>query len=541
MPLIKPESARGFTRLPALQQVGLLVGLAICIAVGIAAGLWSQRPNYSLLYARLPDQEAADVLDALQRLGIRYRIEPATGGIMVPSGEVHAARVKLAGEGLPKAAEQGLELLRRDQELGASQFVQQARYHHALEVELGRSIASLRNVAGARVHLAIPKPSVFLRRNEPPSASVVVNLHPGRNLEEGQVAAIVHLVASSIANLSPDRITVVDQTGRLLTRRDADPDLALTASQFEYTREVEEAYIQRIESLLTPVLGATGVRAQVKASLDFTRTEQAREQYDPEGKVLRSEQLYEERQSGDRIAGVPGALTNQPPEGGTLDPRPGAGDGTGEGLADPGSRSSRSTRNYELDRTLTHSRAPGGRITRLSVAVVVDDRIQVTKSGAVERVPLTAAELDTITALVKDAVGFDAARGDTLSVINQAFQQPPPEQPVAPEPWWQQSWLLDLGRMLVGGAVIVLLILGALRPALNRLAVLGARPAPPALPPGGGALDEERLSLSDARAPQSPGPAPALTGDRLAAARQVAGADPARVAQVVRTWVEGDG
>lgn len=538
MALIKAESAQGFTRLPVVQQIGLMVGLAVCVAIGVAVALWSQKPGYSLLYGGLPDRDAAAVVDALQRGGVPYRLDESSGAIMVPARDVRAARMKLANEGLPKSSDMGLELLEKDQEMGASQFVQQARYQHAQEVELGRSIASLRNVASARVHLAVPKPSVFVRKKDQPTASVVLDLYPGRRLAEEEVAAVVHLVASSISNLSPDKVTVVDQSGRLLTQRNDDHGLTLTATQFDYNRRVEETYVNRIESLLAPIVGPGGVRAQVKAGIDFTRMEQAQERYAPDVQALRSEQLYEETRAGAETAGVPGALTNQPPEGGTTDPA--AGKGESGKPADAQARTQQSTRNYELDRTVSHTRSSGGQVTRLSVAVIVDDRQVMAEDGNLKRTPLTPEELATITALVKDAVGFDAARGDTVSVSNQSFQQ----QQVAPlpaQPWWEHAWLQDLIKLGIGGIVILLLVLGVLRPVLNRLAERGARPpAVVALPDRGGDVGDDQLSLKHAHQPQLAAPGREAP-DRLAAARMVVNTDPGRVAQVVRNWVGNDG
>lgn len=538
MALIKAESAQGFTRLPVVQQIGLMVGLAVCIALGVAMALWSQKPGYSLLYGGLPDRDAGAVIDALQRSGMPYRLDESTGAILVPAQDVRAARMKLANEGLPKSSDMGLELLEKDQEMGASQFVQQARYLHAQEVELGRSIASLRNVASARVHLAIPKPSVFVRKKDQPTASVVLNLYPGRRLEEEEVAAVVHLVASSISNLSPDKVTVVDQSGRLLTQRSDDHGLALTASQFDYTRQVEETYVNRIENLLTPVVGPGGVRAQVKAGIDFTRMEQAQERYAPDVQALRSEHLYEETHAGAETAGIPGALTNQPPEGGTTDPA--ARKGEPGKPVEAQARTQQSTRNYELDRTVSHTQSSGGQVTRLSVAVIVDDRQVPAADGSVQRTPLTPEEIATITALVKDAVGFDVARGDTVSVSNQSFQQPQ-VQALPPPPWWDHAWLQDLAKLGVGGVVILVLVLGVLRPVLNKLAERGPRQATAvALPDRGGDVDDDQLSLQHAHRPQLAAPGKEAP-DRLAAARMVVNTDPGRVAQVVRNWVGNDG
>lgn len=539
MALIKAESAQGFAQLPALRQIGLMVGLAASVAIGVAVVLWSQTPSYSLLYGSLSDKDATEVMEALQQNDIPYKLDERTGALMVPAKHVHDARLKLAAQGLPKGTAVGLELLQKEQELGTSQFVEHARYQHALEVELARSIASLRNVANARVHLAIPKRSVFVRQQQQPSASVVLDLYPGRFLEEEQVAAVVHLVAASIPSLSPERVTVVDQNGRLLTRQLGDRELALTASQFDYTRRVEETYIKRIEDLLAPIVGEGRVRAQVKAQIDFTRVERTEESYDPEPQALRSEQVFEETSSGPRTpAGIPGALTNQPPEAGTVDPQAQAA-GEGRQPAAGGNSTRRATRNYELDKTISYTRTAGGQVQRLSVAVLIDDRQVRTDAGTVQRTPLTDEEVQQITSLVKDAIGFDEARGDTVNVINQSFQQPAIPEPLPEPPLWEQPWLQDLGKQLLGGLAVLVLVFGVLRPVLKSLAEKGAQmPRQAALVDG--EAGEDQLSLGQGRSrPQLP--ATAQYEDKLSMAKTMAAQDPGRVAQVVKNWVASDG
>lgn len=543
MALIKAQTAQGFSQLPALRQLGLMIGLAASVAIGVAVVLWSQTPNYSLLYGSLSEKDASSVMEALQQADIPYKLDEKSGALLVPSKHVHEARLKLAASGLPKGNAVGLELLQKEQQLGTSQFVEQARYQHALEIELARSISSLRNVSNARVHLAIPKRSVFVREQQHPTASVVLDLYSGRQLEEGQIAAVVHLVASSIPDLEPDKVTVVDQTGRLLTQNVRDRQLALTSSQFDYTRRLEDTYIKRIEALLSPIVGDGRVRAQVVADVDFTRVEKTRESYNPDLPALRSEEVVEESNRAGAPSGVPGALSNQPPEAGTTNPNPQAQaqPGPGTDSAEPmGSSSRRSTRNYELDKTISHTRSGGGRIQRLSVAVVLDDRQVLQDDGSVARTPLTDKEIEQITALVKDAVGFDVTRGDTVNVINQAFQQPQAPEPLPDPALWEQPWIMDLGKQLLGGLAVLLLVFGVLRPVLKSLAEKGVQPPMRMMAVEGGEVGEDQLSLSGG-AQQPRLPQVGQYEQQLTAAKGMASQDPGRVAQVVKNWVANDG
>lgn len=538
MALIKAETAQGFSALPALRQLGLMVGLATSVALGVAVVLWSQEPSYSLLYGSLSDKDSAEVMDALQQVSIPYKVDESTGAVMVPSGQVHQARMKLAGEGLPRGSGVGFELLQNEQELGTSQFVEQARYQRALEVELARSMIQLNNVRNARVHLAIPKRSVFIRDQQMPSASVVLDLYPGRTLQEGQVSSIVHLVAASIPNLTPEKVTVVDQEGTLLTRQFGDRTMALTSSQFEYARRLEETYVRRIEDLIEPIVGPGRVRAQVAADIDFTRSEQTRESYNPEAAALRSEEVVQETNgSGAGAQGVPGALTNQPPEGGSAEPAKAEGE-SGAAEAAPTSSHRRAVRNYELDKTISHTRSAAGRIERLSVAVLVDDRQTRAANGAMERTPLTEKELEQVTGLVKDAVGFDDERGDTVNVINSAFQEPAAPVPLPDPPLWQRPWLQNLVKQLAGGMAVLLLVFGVLRPVLRSLAERGVQVRAHQRAQQG----DERLTLGGPHqqvAGQLTGPG--KYEDKLAMAKGMASQDPGRVAQVVKNWVGTDG
>lgn len=522
----------------ALRQIGLLAGLAASVAAGIGLFVWAQEPIYRPLYGRVAEQDAPAIVDALQAAGINYKLDQNSGAILVPARDVHNARLQLASQGLPQSGGMGYELLQRDQGFGTSQFMENARFNRALETELARSIASLQGVESARVHLAIPKQSVFIRERSQPSASVLVNLFSGRGLTEGQVSAIVHMVASSVPELAHERVTVVDQRGRLLTRKE-DTLLHATAQQLEYKQQLEDAYVRRIENLLMPMLGTGRVRAQVNASLDFTVEESTQELFDPATSAVRSEQLSEQQSQGDRIGGVPGALTNQPPQAGTLAPgeMPGGEDTAITDL------SRNETRNYEISKTIRHSRRPLGALQRLSLAVLVDEKEAVDAEGNLIRQPLAQEELDRIGSLVQQAVGFDAARGDTISVISAAFQDEQELEPLK-TPLLQQPWVQEGGKLLLAALLGLVLILAVLRPLIRGLLGPSEKAAP--------GEEEEQLQLPAGEEPkQLAGPEGAVDARQLLAgptsyeealttARQVVSQEPAVAANVIKNWLGSD-
>jgi len=534
-----PAKANDINSIPGLRQVLLLVGIAASVALGVAVVLWSQSPNYSLLYGNLEDRDANQVIEALQAAEIPYRLQEGSGAIMVPGAQVHQARLQLASQGLPQGAGMGVELIQQDQGIGMSQFMENARYHHVLETELSRTITNLQPVQNARVHLALPKQSVFVRDRDSASASVLLHLYSGRRMERDQVASIVHLVASSIANLEPGQVTVIDQRGRLLSSPEDSRDYALTASQFEHTRRVEESYAERIKDLLVPLIGPGRVRAQVVADIDFTLAEETRQSVAPDRSAVLSETVIaDERRGEPGPSGVPGALSNQPPEEGAevveLAAAP-------ENI--PVSSSSSATRNYELDKTITHVKQPTGAVRRLSVAVLVDDLQSVNEEGVVETTALTALELDRVTDLVREAVGFDEARGDTVKVINASFHAPPPLEPAEELAFWEKAFIRDLIKQGLGALLVLALAFGLLRPMFRSL--LQPPPVPESLlaVQGGG----EFLEAGQAVPAAVTGGAPALASvprtydEKVAAAKDLVGQDPKQVAQVVKQWVATDG
>ena len=544
MALVKTDEivsqSRGFSNLPWLRQIGLMVGLAASVAIGVAAVLWSQTPNYSLLYSNLSEQDVSEIAQALQQADIPYKLSKDATTIMVPDKKVHDARLKLAGQGLPKGVGVGFELLDQQQTFGVSQFMENARYQRALEGELARTIASLQKVRGARVHLAIPKQTAFVRARKKPSASVTVDLYAGRTLGEEQVAAISHMVAASVPDMEVEQVTIIDQRGRLLTAAEGSRDMRLTATQFEHRKRVEEYFIKRIEDILTPIAGEGAVRAQVTADIDYTVTEQTRESYNPDLPAIRSEQTIEE-QSGDgagRAAGIPGSASNQPGE------KDNQGDGAGQAPAGSVTSSRRVTRNYELDKTISHTRSGGGGVRRLSVAVVVDDKSVVNEDGEVVREPLSEEELARLTSLVKEAVGFDALRGDSVKVVNSSFSTPPPAEPLPEPSLLENDALWSMGKQGLGILLVLFLVFGVLKPVMRDLAAKGreipasrAAAAGGALPPG---MAEDQLSLSGPQGAPGLPPGQSDYETNLTAARSLASQDPKRVAQVVNNWVSNE-
>ncbi|HTJ16069.1 MAG TPA: flagellar basal-body MS-ring/collar protein FliF [Steroidobacteraceae bacterium] len=522
---------------PSLKPLALLIGIAAAVAAGVVIVLWSKEPTYSLLYGNLGQQDAAQIAQALDTNNIPYKIDGGT--ITVPADRVHDARLKLASQGLPEG-DGGFAVMSKEPGFGVSQFMEGARYQHALETELARTISNLQPVEGARVHLALPRQSAFVRDRRPPSASVFLQMKPGRRLETEQVTAIVNLVASSIPELEADQVTVVDQQGRLLSAPEGNDEMAAREKQLEIARGMEERYTQRVEQLLAPLVGPGRVRAQVVADVELSTTEEAREQYRPESQIVRSEQTAEESsRNGAGPQGVPGALTNQPPTPGVaLPPNVPAGAQAANAAAQPvapntppDNTSKQSTRNYEIDRTVAYTRQPAGRLKRLTVAVLVDNLRATDDEGNVKETALTPEQLENMTKLVKDAVGFDQARGDSVNVVNASFkgELTPEEVQEDPIPLWERPLIRDIAKLLAGLIVVLVIVLMVVRPLIRGLLASPRMAyAPTALPPGQSSLPA-----------QAAGPSLDYDG-QISQARSMVTQDAARVAQVVKTWVGDD-
>ncbi|MFO1282238.1 MAG: flagellar basal-body MS-ring/collar protein FliF [Burkholderiales bacterium] len=544
--------------LPARQAVGLMVGLAALIAFAIGGWMWAQTPDWRVLYSNLSDRDGGAVVAALGTMNVPYKIAEGGGAIMVPSAQVHDTRLKLASQGLPKGSVVGFELVDA-QKFGATQFQEQVNFQRGLEGELARSIQSLAAVAGARVHLAIPKPSVFTRETAAPTASVLVTLHAGRTLDRAQVNGIVHLVASSVPELAVDRVSVLDQNGALLSqRRDGDSG-GLDATQLAYVKEVERSTIQRIVDILEPIVGRGNVRAQVTADVDFRRVESVAETYkpnqDPKVSTVRTQQTAESTQQGAGAAGaqgVPGALTNQPPPNASAPI-----EGKATPVVQPASAGPTSSRKdasvaYEVDKTIQHTRGPSAGLRRLSAAVIVnykrapagepaaadakadpkaeakaDAKDAAAKPASTARTP---QEMEQIQALVREAMGFSQERGDSLSVANAPFSEPE-VAPAIETPWWKSAETIatakESAKYAAYAALLAWLWFGVARPMLRRASTPVAEP----VFESGGSDDSPAPATAHA-------PPPAI--DALARARQVARDDPKIVANVVRSWVTKD-
>jgi len=546
-----PESGSkmllGFNRLNLLRQVGLMVGLAASVALGLAVVLWAQEPNYQPVVGDLSSYNPQDVASILESNGIEYKMDPRSGALLVPSDKVYDARLKLAAEGVTDRETIGYELLDQDRGLGTSQFMETITYRRGLEGELARTIASMRGVKNARVHLAIPERSVFIRDAREPSASVFLDLFAGRRPEQEQIRAIVNLVAGSIPMMKREEVTVVDHNGNLLTGNEAETEVDQMKDQYEYTARVEERLSRRVASMISPIVGDGRYRAEVSADLDFSSVERAEELFNPDQQAIRSErQLTEQRVNGTQ-GGVPGALSNQPPGAATVPEQANAGGNGDEGdnAGQPTNIRRESTRNYEMDRTISYTRKELGAINRVTVALAVDDkRVVDPQTGETSFEPWTEQELQRLSMLVRDAVGYSAARGDSVTVMNTAFA---PEKTVEfEEPnFWEQPWFWDLMKQVLAGLVILILVLGLLRPTLKALS--GGGRSERGGDEGGdyGSMDdiEGGGALRDAMSSQDDLLLPGATEgyDRhLNALKGLIAEDPARVSQVLRQWVNVD-
>ncbi len=577
-PLMGLSVLQNLSQMTMLRQVGLLVGLAASVAIGFAVVLWSQQPDYRPLYGSLAGMDTKQVIDTLTTANIPYTVEPNSGALLVKADDQSRARIALASAGVaPSDGNVGYESLDKEQGLGTSQFMETARYRRSLEGELARTIGSLNNIRAARVHLAIPKSSVFVRDERKPTASVLVEMYPNRTLDAGQVAAIVNLVATSVPELNKSNVSVVDQKGTLLSAQLEDNALTMAGKQYDYSRRLESMLTQRVQNILQPVVGSDRFKAEVSADLDFSAVESTSEQFNPDQPALRSEQsTSEQRSSGSGPSGVPGALSNQPPgpatapqnaaqgqaAAGAIQPGQPLLDANGQQIMDPATgqpmlapypadKRQQSTKNFELDRSISHTKQQQGRLTRLSVAVVVDDQAKVNPAdGTVTMTPWNAQELARFTRLVQDAVGFDASRGDSVTVINVPFA--PNSAEVITEPaFYKEPWFWDIMKQVLGVVFILVLVFGVLRPVLNNItgggkgkagdAELGAAGAM-----GGvaalsmdGELANDRVSLGGPQSILLPSPTEGYDA-QLNAIKSLVAEDPGRVAQVVKEWINAD-
>ena len=528
----------GFTASNAARNLALAIGAALVVALMVGALLWSQQPDYRVLFSNFSDRDGGAIVTSLQQMNVPYKFAEGGGAILVPAAQVYDARLKLASQGLPKGGSVGFELM-ENQKLGVSQFLEQVNFQRALEGELARSIQSVGAVQSARVHLALPKASVFVRDQQKPTASVILNLNQGRTLDPGQVSAIVHLVASSVPELSSKSVTVIDQSGNLLSDADkATSANGLDPAQLKYVQDLQQSIVKRIESIISPLVGPNNVRAEATADIDFSRSEQAAEVYKPNQApntgAIRSMQTNETGAGAAANAGgVPGALSNQPPAPATAPIAGGApapGTPAAKAAADANTHREATT-NYEVDKTIRYVQQPMGGVKRISVAVVVNYKRDVDKAGKVTNRALTDAEKTQITDLVKEAMGFNKDRGDTLNIANSPFAGAE-AQPVVDVPVWKNPETLqtgkEIGKYLLGAAVILYLFFAFLKPMLKKLL---AGPPKPVLVAD---EDDDVVELSGA---EPMGAKVRGYAENLEAAKVLAKQDPKVVANVVKAWV----
>lgn len=525
----------------------LVAGIAAVVAVMVVFWLWSQQPDYRVLFSNFADKDGGAVVAALEKMNVPYKFSDGGTAILVPAAEVHQVRLKLAAEGLPRGGNIGFELL-ENQKFGVSQFVEQVNFQRAMEGELEKTIQSIGAVAGARIHLAIPKPSVFVRDQEKPTASVLLNLRSGRTLDAQQVSAIVHLVASSVPNLPIANVTIVDQNGNLLSDTSKKKG-NLDPAQLKYVEDLQQSIARRIESIISPIVGARNVRAEASAEIDFSTLEQAAEQYRPNQKpeeiAIRSMQSNESQSTGPATTGgVPGALSNQPPAPATapINQPPAANAAAESSASGPASSQKNVTTNYELDKTVRYTQQPMGGIKRLTVAVVVNNIPVVDKKGGVTFRPLTAAEKTQVNDLAMQAMGFNKERGDSLTVVNSPFATEPTE-PLADIPLWKQpnviEYTKDALRFLVGIVVLMMFYKKLIKPMFEKLVH-----TPPVI------SAEEKLALTEGQSSSDgnmqggeasatgnvPALAPPAYENNLETVKQLVKDNPKMVASMVGNW-----
>ncbi|MEQ1767514.1 MAG: flagellar basal-body MS-ring/collar protein FliF [Methylotenera sp.] len=532
---------------PQLGNKLLLVfAAAAVIAVMVVFWLWSQQPDYRVLFSNYSDKDGGSIVAALEKMNVPYKFSDSGTAILVPAAQVHQARLKLAADGLPKGGNIGFEIL-ENQKFGVSQFVEQVNFQRALEGELERSIQSIGAVEMARIHLAIPKATVFVRDQQQPTASVLLNLRAGRSLDAQQVGAVVHLVASSVPNLPVANVTVVDQNGNLLS--DTSKKMGannLDPTQLKYIDDIQQSIVKRVESIITPIVGAKNVRAEASAEIDFSSLEQAAETFKPNQKpddaAIRSLQSNESQTSnGGGASGVPGALSNQPPANATAPITAPVGTASGATTAEavPVNNQKNIMTNYEVDKTVRYSQQGMGGIKRLNVAVVVNNMPVVDKKGKVTYRPLTAAEKTQINDLAMQAMGFNKERGDALTVVNSSFAGEPVE--IIPEvPLWKNPETIEYGkdalRFLVGIVVLLMLYKRALSPMLRKLTT----PSPKLLASPNDEDAVVNLSGSNGEGAQAQLASGQGGNNNLAAVKQLAKDNPRMVASVVANWTSGN-
>ena len=542
------SAGQEFMRQPAMVRAMPMIVVALVILVGLAAILTMREPAMTQLFPRLAEEDKALVMQNLEAQGIKGKIDQTTGTILVPRNDYHRARIQLAAAGLPKSSAAGYDIL-TNMPIGASRAVELVKLKQAQESELARSIMEIRDVEGARVHLAIPERSAFVRDQNPPSASVFLKLAQGRALSQGQVQSIAHLVSSSIPYLPVANVTIVDQTGALLTNPQRDNDLGLSAQQLEYKTRIEKMLRERIANLLTPIVGIGNFNSEVNADIDFTRTEQTNETYDPNMQAIRSQQETIQESSDGRARGVPGATSNQPPNTPALTATP-PGGGTAQTADNSRARSSTTVRNFEVSREVRSTRRAVGEIKRISLAVVVRSAMVADENGRMVEKPLSDDERNRMTQLLQEAVGYVPDRGDKITLISSSFAE---MQKLEGRSWYDAPWLEDAIKQIVIVLILGVVVLGALKPFLERLLdrsmATSMRSEEPIVGEGESIEVREGETLEDIKARLKP-KKNAISAelldtantydDKITLIRMLVGDDSARVTAVLKSLIQRD-
>ncbi|HEX8788562.1 MAG TPA: flagellar basal-body MS-ring/collar protein FliF [Telluria sp.] len=543
-----PAAQPKYWETPMGKRIVIGGAIAVTLAIVAALWLWTSQPDYKVLFSNYTDKDGGAITAALDQMGVKYKFSDGGGAILVPSDRVNDVRLKLASQGLPRAGNVGFELL-DSEKLGTSQFVEQVNYQRSLEGELANSIQSLSAVSSARVHLALPKPSVFVRDQQKPTASVLLNLQPGRALDQAQVSAIVHLVASSVPELLPANVTVVDQNGTLLSDPATKAGKQLDPNQLKYIEALQQNIVKQVESIISPIVGQNNVRAEATADVDFAQVDTAAEMFKPnsppEPQAIRSQQTSESTGPGTgNPSGIPGALSNQPPGAATAPLDGAAAPANGQqGVSGPTRKDS--TTNYEVDKTLRYEQKPMGGIKRLTVGVVVNYRRSIDpKTGKVVIKPLSAAEVAQINELVKQAMGYSQARGDTLNVTNAPFEGIDKPDEKAPD-WWKDPANLPLAKDIARYVFIALVLAflwfrfvrPLLKPAIKKFdeaVAIPPEPEPeePELPPEPDAEAEAAAARQIEQEKQVQ-----VYKSNMEMAKDLARHDPRIVANVIKEWL----
>lgn len=541
MALVKKETIQGFQGLPVLRQLGLMIGLAASVALGVSIVLWSQTPNYTILVPNIDGKSGLKIIESLKKANIKHKMDEEKGNLLVESSQLHKARLHLSGANLPSGGRQGFEIYNKPGSPLETDARRRQRGLRALEVELARTITSFEIIKSARVHITTAPVSQFVwRKNSKAKASVAVDTYGGKSLQHSHVKAIVNLVAYAVDGLEPQHVTVVDRSrSDLLTRKSANSEMALTEGQYDYKARVENELASKIEDMITPIVGIGRVRARVEVKLNPVRTEQARKTHNPDNQAKIQEEITETRNGGAATAqGQVGAVANQPAKPGTTKKDQAA----AKNESAVGSSTKVVRKSYKTDEVISSIKIPAGEIQKISIALLVDNKREPNKKGELVIVKRSKEEMQQIVDLAKGAVGFNALRGDVLKVTNSAFHTPPPVEPLPPVPLLEQPWLWDLVKQVVGGIAVLILMFAVLKPVLKSLAEKGEEMQAIKIKEEAAAESEQQQAQlsQDGAAAQLPSPEQKFE-EQLNTARSIVGDDPGRVAQVVRNWVANDG